>query len=66
MVLDEFLQDFAECELVDGSKGAKPADLLPDLLKYTLPIHHLLEFVLDVSLFLHFYAFALHVLANLL
>ena len=64
VILDKLLHDLAQSELVDAAEGAEPADLLPDLLKDALPVDHLLEFVLDLSLLLHLDALVLHVLAN--
>lgn len=64
-ILVKLLVDLSQSKFVDLAIGDKPSDLHPNLLEYTLPVHHLVKFVLQVSLFVHLKVFLLHIFANL-
>ena len=52
-ILRHLFHDFSQRELINLTKGNQPADLLPDLLEDTLPIDHLLKFILNLVFLLH-------------
>ena len=50
-VLYVFLEDLFESNLVDLAIRAKPSDLNPNVLEYTLPVDHVFKFVLCFAFF---------------
>ena len=52
-ILCKLFHDFAKSKFIDLTIGNKPANLLPNLLKHSLPVDHLLEFILDLILLLN-------------
>ena len=49
-ILLEFFQDLSQSKFIDLSKANQPSYLSPNVLKHTLPVNHLLEFILDLLL----------------
>ena len=49
-ILLELFQDLSQSQFIDLPKANQPSHLDPNALKHTLPVDHLLEFILDLML----------------
>ena len=49
-ILCELFQDLSQSQFIDLPKANQPSHLDPNALKHTLPVDHLLEFILDLML----------------